>query len=78
MAGRASSTPSPCRERYRFDLITPSGTGAVTAPVTGFSTVDIVVDSRGNPRVSYAMDFSPDGFNEKQVAIAAGSRPSFS
>ncbi len=30
----------------RFDLITPSGTGAVTAPVTGFSTVDIGIFNR--------------------------------
>jgi len=34
---------------------------------SGFSTVDLVVDSRGNPRVVYAMDWSADG------ARAAGS-----
>ena len=42
-----------------FDMITPnqSGTG-------GFSTVDIVVDSKGNPRVVYAMDWSGDGVHD--------------
>jgi hypothetical protein len=39
----------------RFDMITPSSTMA-----NGFSTVDLVVDSKGNPRVTYAMDFSAD------------------
>ena len=40
----------------RFDMLTTNVlfTGA-------FSTVDLVVDSKGNPRVVYAMDQSPDG-----------------
>ena len=42
----------------RFDLLTTS-----LSNDSGFSTVDIVVDSRGNPRVVYAMDHSPDGVN---------------
>ena len=47
----------------RFDMITPnlSFTGA-------FSTVDLVVDSRGNPRVVYAMDNSPDGSHHGRTA----------
>ncbi len=40
----------------RFDLITPN-----IAMTSGFSTLDIVLDSKGNPRVVYAMDQSPDG-----------------
>ena len=51
----------------RFDMITPNIAGPSTS---GFSSVDLVVDSRGNPRVSYAMDFSADGRNNKQAAIA--------
>ena len=46
----------------RFDMITTNlNSIANTGPTSGFSTVDIVVDSRGNPRVTYAMDHSPDG-----------------
>ena len=51
----------------RFDMITPNVAGPSTS---GFSTVDLVVDSKGNPRVAYAMDFSADGRNNKQIAIA--------
>ncbi|MCC7262525.1 MAG: T9SS type A sorting domain-containing protein [Candidatus Latescibacteria bacterium] len=40
----------------RFDLITPN-----IAMTSGFSTLDIVLDTKGNPRVVYAMDQSPDG-----------------
>ena len=40
----------------RFDMITP----AVNMQ-GGFSTLDLVVDSKGNPRVVYAMDMSADG-----------------
>jgi hypothetical protein len=40
----------------KFDAITTN-----SAMGSGFSTVDLVVDSRGNPRVVYAMDWSADG-----------------
>ena len=40
----------------RFDLITPN-----LNMNSGFSTMDLVVDSKGNPRVVYAMDMSADG-----------------
>ncbi len=40
----------------RFDMVTPN-----VAYTSGFSTVDIVVNSKGNPRVVYAMDMSADG-----------------
>ena len=46
----------------RFDLITPSFLND-----SGFSTVDVVVDGRGNPRVVYAMDNSPDGIGGEGV-----------
>ena len=39
----------------RFDMITTN-----IAMTGAFSTVDLVVDSNGNPRVSYAMDWSAD------------------
>jgi hypothetical protein len=42
----------------RFDLITPNILSS-----SGFSTLDLVLDSKGNPRVVYAMDQSPDGIN---------------
>ena len=42
----------------RFDLITTN-----IAMSSAFSTVDIVVNSKGNPRVVYAMDNSADGFH---------------
>ena len=41
----------------RFDMITPN-----VSMTSGFSTLDLVVDSKGNPRVVYAMNFSADGF----------------
>ena len=40
-----------------FDLITPSGPSVLS----GYSTLDLVVDSKGNPRVVYSMDWSGDG-----------------
>ncbi|MEE3040160.1 MAG: hypothetical protein VX948_04795, partial [Candidatus Latescibacterota bacterium] len=40
----------------RFDMITPN-----VSMTSGFSTLDLVVDSKGNPRVVYAMNFSADG-----------------
>ncbi|MEE2833252.1 MAG: hypothetical protein VYD18_12915, partial [Candidatus Latescibacterota bacterium] len=40
----------------RFDLITPN-----MSMTSGFSTLDLVIDSKGNPRVVYAMNSSPDG-----------------
>lgn len=43
----------------RFDLLTIDGAGP------SFSTVDIEVDSRGNPRVVYAFNHSPDGHTVK-------------
>jgi len=42
----------------RFDMITPN-----LAMSGGFSTVDIVVDSKGNPRVAYAFNNSADGIH---------------
>ncbi len=61
----------------RFDMLTPnlSGTG-------GFSTLDIVINSKGNPRVVYAMDNSPDGLGGygrdnqtiTNAAVIAGGR----
>ncbi|MDP6717643.1 MAG: hypothetical protein QGF59_03270, partial [Pirellulaceae bacterium] len=56
----------------RFDMVTPNLGGAAAAgPTSGFSTVDLVVDSRGNPRVAYGMDFSADGFAERGTGFAA-------
>ncbi len=60
----------------RFDMLTPN-----VAMTGGFSTVDIVVNSMGNPRVVYAMDNSADGrhggFNattNQLHAIAGGTQ----
>ncbi|MBT5803414.1 MAG: hypothetical protein HOI20_17640, partial [Gemmatimonadetes bacterium] len=50
----------------RFDMITPN-----IDMTSGFSTVDLVVDSKGNPRVSYAMDFSGDGLSDHGPFTAA-------
>ncbi len=47
----------------RFDMITTN-----LAMTSGFSTVDMVLDSKGNPRIAYAMDQSPDGINGVNVA----------
>ena len=53
----------------RFDMITPSASMA-----NGFSTVDLVVDSKGNPRVTYAMDFSADGCDDATAAAGAANQ----
>ena len=50
--GQTFTTPVSVSGDLRFDVLT---TG------TSFSTVDLEVDSRGNPRIAYAFDFSPDG-----------------
>ncbi|MBI2505580.1 MAG: T9SS type A sorting domain-containing protein [Candidatus Latescibacteria bacterium] len=49
----------------RFDLITPS-----LFMTSGFSTLDLVLDSKGNPRVVYAMDTSPDGISGNSTNLA--------
>jgi hypothetical protein len=48
----------------KFDTITCN-----MAMGSGFSTVDLVVDSRGNPRVTYAMDWSADGATAGGLAL---------
>lgn len=53
--GRSFSTPVSVSGSLRFDLLTADGPG------TSFSTLDLEIDSRGNPRVVYAFDASPDG-----------------
>ncbi len=55
-SGVSFSDPQSVSGSLRFDILTLSlgGTNA-------FSTLDLEVDSRGNPRVVYAFDFSPDG-----------------
>ena len=53
----------------RFDMITTN-----LAMTGAFSTVDLVVDSKGNPRVSYAFDWSADDlesqYNASRTAAA--------
>ena len=51
----------------RFDMITINN--LVTS---AFSTLDIVVNSKGNPRVVYAMDQSPDGLSGNNGVAAIG------
>ena len=53
--GDTFSSPVSVSGSLRFDLLTIDGGGP------SFSTVDIEVDSRGNPRVVYAFNHSPDG-----------------
>ena len=53
--GGTFSSPVSVSGSLRFDLLTIDGGGP------SFSTVDIEVDSRGNPRVVYAFNHSPDG-----------------
>ena len=50
----------------RFDMITSN-----LNMTGGFSTVDLVVDSKGNPRVVYAMDWSADGLSDHGGFTAA-------
>jgi len=53
--GKTFASAGSVSGTLRFDILTLDGSG------TSFSTVDIEVDSRGNPRVAYAFDHSPDG-----------------
>ncbi|MCC7261626.1 MAG: T9SS type A sorting domain-containing protein [Candidatus Latescibacteria bacterium] len=53
--GATFSSPVAVSGSLRFDLLTLNGAG------TSFSTVDLEVDSRGNPRIAYAFNSSPDG-----------------
>ena len=53
--GVTFNTPVSISGSLRFDLLTADGGG------TSFSTIDLEIDSRGNPRVVYAFDASPDG-----------------
>jgi len=59
--GKSFSTPVSVSGALRFDLLTIN----VAGNSSGFSTLDIEVDSRGNPRVVYAMNASPDGHTAK-------------
>ncbi|MBI2501832.1 MAG: T9SS type A sorting domain-containing protein [Candidatus Latescibacteria bacterium] len=53
--GATFSDPVSVSGSLRFDLLTLNGAG------TSFSTLDLEVDSRGNPRIAYAFNSSPDG-----------------
>ena len=53
--GRTFTQPVSVSGAMRFDLLTTDGGGP------SFSTVDLELDSRGNPRVAYAFNYSPDG-----------------
>jgi hypothetical protein len=59
--GKSFSNPISVSGTLRFDLLTLN----VAGNSSGFSTLDIEVDSRGNPRVAYAMNASPDGHTAK-------------
>jgi hypothetical protein len=59
--GKTFSTPASVSGSLRFDILTLNLSGTSGS----FSTVDIEVDSRGNPRVVYAFNFSPDGKRAK-------------
>ena len=59
--GATFSSPVSVSGALRFDLMTINVAGSSS----GFSTLDIEVDSRGNPRVAYAMNHSPDGHTAK-------------
>ena len=50
--GETFTSPVSVSGTVRFDVLTIG---------TSFSTVDLEVDSRGNPRVAYAFDSYPDG-----------------
>ena len=57
--GKSFSNAASVSGSLRFDILTLNGSG------TSFSTVDLEVDSRGNPRVVYAFNFSGDGHRAK-------------
>ena len=59
--GATFSSPVSVSGSLRFDLMTIN----VAGNSSGFSTLDIEVDSRGNPRIAYAMNHSPDGHTAK-------------
>ncbi|MEW6752667.1 MAG: FlgD immunoglobulin-like domain containing protein [Candidatus Latescibacterota bacterium] len=67
--GRTFSDTVSVSGSLRFDLITPNVAGT-----SAFSTVDLVVNSKGNPRVVYAMDSSADGIFG---GTTAGQRASY-
>ncbi|MBT5802306.1 MAG: exo-alpha-sialidase, partial [Gemmatimonadetes bacterium] len=58
--GKTFSSPASVSGALRYDLITINVAGSTS----GFSTLDIEVDSRGNPRVVYAMNHSADGHTD--------------
>jgi len=56
-SGSTFSSPVSISGTLRFDLLTVNVAGSSS----GFSTLDLELDSRGNPRIAYAMNHSPDG-----------------
>ena len=54
-SGKSFSEPVSVSGNLRFDILTADGAGV------SFSSLDLEVDSRGNPRVVYAFNHSPDG-----------------
>ena len=53
--GKTFTSPVSVSGTLRFDILTLDGSG------TSFSTLDLEVDSRGNPRIAYAFNHSADG-----------------
>ena len=67
--GRTFSDTVSVSGTLRFDMITPN-----LSVESAFSTVDIVINSKGNPRVVYAMDRSADGIFGGNTADADGQK----
>ena len=59
--GKTFSSPISVSGTLRYDLITINVAGSTS----GFSTLDLEVDSRGNPRIVYAFNQSADGHTDK-------------
>ena len=57
--GESFTTPVSVSGTLRFDILTVNGGGP------SFSTLDLELDSRGNPRVVYAFNHSADGNTAK-------------
>ncbi len=70
--GRTFSDTVSVSGTLRFDMITPN-----LSVTSGFSTLDIVLNSKGNPRVAYGMGHSPDGIYTQNDNRRSGTRKAY-
>jgi hypothetical protein len=78
LTGRTSArVGNPCYRILMLLLLAALMTGASSAPMTHFRTVNIYIDPHNNPLAAYQLEFTGESENVKLVGIEGGEHPAF-